>query len=72
VPPLVYLKSKTKHYSSGLNLKQPDAQRLSQIVLPGAYKFIPDLVLVESGLDAVRGDPLGLYIVASKRFGWIT
>ena len=29
------------------------------IVLPVAYEFSPDLVLVSSGFDAARGDPLG-------------
>lgn len=30
-----------------------------QIVLPIAYQFAPELVLVSAGFDAAVGDPLG-------------
>jgi len=50
-------------------LKQPEAQRLSQIMLPGGFKFIPELVLVASGLDAAKGEPLGLCLVIPMGYG---
>ena len=31
----------------------------SQVVLPVAYQFNPQMVLVAAGFDAARGDPLG-------------
>ena len=34
-----------------------------QIVMPIAYKFNPDLVLVSAGFDACVGDPLGGKII---------
>lgn len=39
-----------------------DAEYLAaftQVVLPVAYQFNPQLVLVAAGFDAGRGDPLG-------------
>ena len=32
---------------------------LFNVILPVAYQFDPDLVLVSAGFDAARGDPLG-------------
>lgn len=29
-----------------------------QIVMPVAYEFAPELILVSAGFDAARGDPL--------------
>ncbi|XP_065900983.1 histone deacetylase 6-like isoform X2 [Dysidea avara] len=34
-----------------------------RVLMPVAYEFNPDLVLVACGLDAARGDPLGCYDV---------
>ena len=31
----------------------------TQVVMPVAYQFNPQLVLVAAGFDAARGDPLG-------------
>lgn len=39
------------------------------IVLPAAYEFNPDLVLVSSGFDAAIRDPLGGYKVSPSAFG---
>lgn len=39
------------------------------IVLPAAYEFNPDLVLVSSGFDAAIHDPLGRYKVSPAAFG---
>lgn len=39
------------------------------IVLPAAYEFRPDLVLVSSGFDAAIHDPLGRYRVTPAAFG---
>lgn len=39
------------------------------IVLPCAYEFNPDLVLVSSGFDAAINDPLGRYKVSPEAYG---
>lgn len=39
------------------------------IVLPCAYEFNPDLVLVSSGFDAAINDPLGKYKVSPAAYG---
>lgn len=39
------------------------------IVLPCAYEFNPDLVLVSSGFDAAIRDPIGRYNVSTEAFG---
>lgn len=39
------------------------------IVLPAAYEFNPDLVIVSSGFDAAVNDPLGRYKVTPAAFG---
>lgn len=39
------------------------------IVLPCAYEFNPDLVLISSGFDAAINDPLGRYKVTPAAFG---
>lgn len=39
------------------------------IVLPCAYEFNPDLVLVSSGFDAAINDPLGRYKVSPAAYG---
>ena len=39
-----------------------DAEYMSamlQVVMPIAYQFDPQLVIVSAGFDAARGDPLG-------------
>lgn len=42
------------------------------LVLPIAYQFNPDLVLVSSGFDAARGDPLGRCKVSPEFYGFMT
>jgi len=42
------------------------------IVLPTAYEFNPELVLVSAGFDAARGDPLGGYKVSPEMYGHMT
>lgn len=39
------------------------------IILPCAYEFNPDLVLVSSGFDAAVNDPLGIYKVTPAAYG---
>lgn len=39
------------------------------VVLPCAYEFNPDLVLVSSGFDAAVNDPLGRYRVSPSAYG---
>jgi histone deacetylase 6 len=44
------------------NSKMGDTEYLAvftNVVLPIAYEFNPELVLVSAGFDAARGDPLG-------------
>ncbi len=44
---------------------------LFSIILPVAYQFDPDLVLVSAGFDAARGDPLGHCKVSPEMYGHI-
>ncbi|KDR24372.1 Histone deacetylase 6 [Zootermopsis nevadensis] len=56
---------------SGMN----DADYLTafyQVVLPIAYQFNPELVLVSSGFDACIGDPLGGCKVSPEAYGHFT
>ena len=41
-------------------------------ILPVAYQFNPDLVLVSSGFDAARGDPLGGCKISPEFYGHMT
>lgn len=43
-----------------------------QIVMPIAYEFGPELVLVSAGFDAALGDPLGNYLVTPLGYGHMT
>lgn len=43
-----------------------------QVVLPVAYEFGPELVLVSAGFDASIGDPLGGCCVSPEGFGHMT
>lgn len=45
---------------------------MQQIVLPIAYEFNPELVLVSAGFDAAVGDPLGGCKVSAEGFGLFT
>ena len=42
------------------------------IVLPIAYEFDPQLVLVSAGFDAAKGDPLGGYRLSPGMYGHMT
>ncbi|OTF73923.1 histone deacetylase-like protein [Euroglyphus maynei] len=42
------------------------------IVMPVAYNFDPELVLVSSGFDAAQSDPLGDYHVSPAAYGHMT
>ncbi|GFO21282.1 histone deacetylase [Plakobranchus ocellatus] len=44
----------------------------TQIVMPIAYQFNPELVLVSAGFDAAIGDPLGNYRVTPAGYGHMT
>lgn len=43
-----------------------------RIILPIAYEFNPELVLVSAGFDAVVADPIGHYNVTPEAFGYFT
>lgn len=45
---------------------------MQRIILPIAYEFDPDLVLVSAGFDAAVGDPLGGCRVTPEAFGHFT
>ncbi|KAG7171304.1 histone deacetylase 6-like [Homarus americanus] len=52
-----------------------DAEYISamlQVVLPIAYQYDPQLVLVSAGFDAARGDPLGGCRVTPECYGHMT
>ncbi len=42
------------------------------IILPIAYEYNPELVLVAAGFDAARGDPLGGFRVTPGMYGLMT
>ncbi|XP_025108530.1 LOW QUALITY PROTEIN: histone deacetylase 6-like [Pomacea canaliculata] len=43
-----------------------------RIVMPIAYQFAPELILVSAGFDAAHGDPLGGYHVMPECYGQMT
>ncbi|XP_064607029.1 histone deacetylase 6-like [Liolophura sinensis] len=43
-----------------------------QVVMPIAYEFCPELVLVSAGFDAARGDPLGGYDISPEGYSHMT
>lgn len=43
-----------------------------QIVMPIAYQFAPELVLVSAGFDSALGDPLGSYLVSPLGYAHMT
>lgn len=43
-----------------------------RIIMPIAYEFNPELVLVSAGFDAVIGDPIGHYHVTPEAYGYFT
>lgn len=43
-----------------------------RIIMPIAYEFDPELVLVSAGFDACVGDPIGKYNVSPEAFGYFT
>ncbi|KAM7134140.1 protein deacetylase HDAC6 isoform 2-T3 [Macrochelys suwanniensis] len=52
-----------------------DAEYLAafhRLVLPVAYQFAPELVLVSAGFDAARGDPLGGCLVSPECYAHMT
>ncbi|XP_045561209.1 histone deacetylase 7 isoform X1 [Salmo salar] len=64
-------------WTGGLDPPMGDAEYLAAfrtVVMPIAYEFCPDVVLVSSGFDAVEGHlaPLGGYKVSAKCFGILT
>lgn len=40
-----------------------------RVILPIAYNYNPELVLVSAGFDACKGDPLGCYDVTPQAYG---
>lgn len=43
-----------------------------RIIMPIAYEYNPELVLVSAGFDAAIGDPIGHYNVTPEAFGYFT
>ncbi|KAK3762822.1 hypothetical protein RRG08_040517 [Elysia crispata] len=57
------------------NGRMGDAEYITaftQIIMPIAYQFNPELVLVSAGFDAAVGDPLGNYRVTPAGYGHMT
>ncbi|CAG5117385.1 unnamed protein product, partial [Candidula unifasciata] len=57
------------------NARMGDAEYIAaftQIIMPIAYEFAPELVLVSAGFDCAVGDPLGGYAVTPNCFGHMT
>ncbi|XP_033099763.1 histone deacetylase 6-like [Anneissia japonica] len=55
--------------------KMGDAEYLAafqQIIMPVAYEYAPDLVLVSAGFDAALGDPLGGYSITPEGYAHFT
>lgn len=44
----------------------------NHVLLPLAYEFAPDLVLISAGFDAAHGDPLGGYKVTPPGYSHLT
>ncbi|XP_062700271.1 histone deacetylase 6 isoform X2 [Aedes albopictus] len=51
---------------------QEYAAAFQQVILPIAYEFDPELVLVSAGFDAAIGDPLGGCKVTPEAYGFFT
>jgi len=45
---------------------------MHQVVLPIAYEFAPDMIIVSAGFDAARGDPIGGCLVSPNTYGHMT
>lgn len=43
-----------------------------RIIMPIAYEFNPELVIVSAGFDAAIGDPIGHYNVTPEAYGYFT
>lgn len=43
-----------------------------RIIMPIAYEFSPELVLVSAGFDAAINDPIGGYCVTPEAYGYFT
>lgn len=55
--------------------KMSDAEYMAafhNVLLPVAYEFEPDLVLVSAGFDSAEGDPLGSYHVSPAGYAHMT
>ncbi|XP_072482211.1 histone deacetylase 6 isoform X3 [Notamacropus eugenii] len=58
---------------NGPRLGDPDyLAAMHHIVMPIAYEFNPELVLVSAGFDAARGDPLGGCLVSPEGYAHMT
>ncbi|XP_074063017.1 protein deacetylase HDAC6 isoform X2 [Macrotis lagotis] len=58
---------------NGPRLGDPDyLTAMLRIVMPIAYEFNPELVLVSAGFDAARGDPLGGCLISPEGYAHMT
>lgn len=44
----------------------------TNVILPVAYNFNPELIFISSGFDAANGDPLGQYCLSANAYGHFT
>jgi histone deacetylase 6 len=69
---------KAKGFTVNIPWNQPvggDAEYVAaflRLVMPIAYEFDPDLVLVSAGFDGATGDPLGRFNITPAGFGQMT
>lgn len=56
-------------WNSSLMTSTEYISALFNVILPVAYEFNPDLVIVSAGFDAATGDPLGKYSVSPETYG---
>ncbi|KAL5014978.1 hypothetical protein ScPMuIL_009248 [Solemya velum] len=60
-----------RKYGSGMGDSEYIAA-FQQIIMPIAYQFSPELVLVSAGFDSAMGDPLGNYCLTPAGYGHMT
>ncbi|KAL5475078.1 hypothetical protein EMCRGX_G027132 [Ephydatia muelleri] len=76
----LYIATTTEHFTQEAPMQiapvwMGDAEYMAafhNVLLPVAYEFDPDLVLVSAGFDSAEGDPLGSYHVSPAGYAHMT
>lgn len=69
------IEANSRRYYHNPQSKMGDSDYITafqRIIMPIAYEFDPELVLVSAGFDAVVGDPLGHYHLTPEVYGYFT